>query len=107
MPQKRPLGGFRFRVHFFDTHETDLLVQQAYERAGYLLLMPFLLASGLWALDPIFKTRGQGTGNYVIPVSVDLRKLPVSVQDEFFNHLSFLMFQLGQKILEDCGEKNY
>lgn len=94
---KRTGNGFRFRVRFFDSVHTRELIDQAYRRAGYLMLMPFLLAVGCWAFHPVFQRRGQGTGDYVMPVSVDLRQAPSTTQDAFFNHLSFLMFQLAQR----------
>ena len=83
---------FRFKVIPFDKHQTDLIVENAYKEAGYLMLMPYVLASAIWIMHKLFTKRNIKSGDYVVPVSIDMRPTDKVQQEVFFNHVSFLFF---------------
>ncbi|MBW2738284.1 MAG: hypothetical protein JRE64_05420 [Deltaproteobacteria bacterium] len=83
---------FRFKVIPFDKHQTDLIVENAYKEAGYLMLMPYVLASAVWVMHRLFSKRNIKSGDYVVPVSIDMRPTDKVQQEVFFNHVSFLFF---------------
>jgi len=83
---------FRFKVIPFDKHRTDLIVENAYKKAGYLMLMPYVLASTVWVMHRLFSKMNIKSGDYVVPVSIDMRPTDKVQQEVFFNHVSFLFF---------------
>ena len=83
---------FRFKVIPFDKHQTGLIVENAYKEAGYLMLMPYVLASAVWVMHRLFSKRNIKSGDYVVPVSIDMRPTDKVQQEVFFNHVSFLFF---------------
>ncbi|MBC2696623.1 MAG: hypothetical protein HF982_15370 [Desulfobacteraceae bacterium] len=84
--------GFRFKVIPFDKYQTDLILENAYKDAGYLMLMPYVLASAIWVIHRLFSKRNIKSGDYVVPVSIDMRPTDKVQQEVFFNHVSFLFF---------------
>ena len=85
---------FKFKVIPFDKYQSDLIVENAYNEAGYLMLMPYVLASTVWVLNKLFRNKNIKSGDYVIPVSIDMRP-PDKVHEEvFFNHVSFLFIKI-------------
>jgi len=84
--------GFRFKVIPFDKYQTDLILENAYKEAGYLMLMPYVLASSIWIMHKLFTKRNIKSGDYVVPVSIDMRPTNKVQQEVFFNHVSFLFF---------------
>lgn len=103
LPRPVPLKGrgFRFRVIEFNEQETEAITANAEREAGFMMLMPYLLASALESLDPVFKKRGEGAGDYLVTVSVDLRSPDMAQANLFFNHLSFLLFTIPTAIAGD------
>jgi len=85
---------FRFKVIPFDKHQTDLIVENAYNEAGYLMLMPYVLASTVWVIHRLFSKRNIKSGDYVVPVSIDMRPQAKVQQEVFFNHVSFLFIKI-------------
>ena len=83
---------FRFKVIPFDEYQTDLILENAYKEAGYLMLMPYVLASAIWIMHKLFTKRNIKSGDYVVPVSIDMRPTDKVQQEVFFNHVSFLFF---------------
>ena len=83
---------FRFKVFPFDKYQTDLILENAYKEAGYLMLMPYVLASAIWVMHKLFTKRNIKSGDYVVPVSIDMRPTDKVQQEVFFNHVSFLFF---------------
>lgn len=86
-------NGFKFKIFSFDTKETEAIAENAFNEAGYLMLMPYALAASVCALHGIFTGRGISSGDYVIPVSIDTRKREEVNKDLFFNHVSFFIFK--------------
>lgn len=64
----------------------EAIAENAFNEAGYLMLMPYALAASVCALHGIFTSRGISSGDYVIPVSIDTRK-----QEEVIGHLFSIM----------------
>ena len=80
------------RVHFTEK-ESARIIEQANKKAGYLLVMPFLLARTVQIFSGLFDKRGFDKDNIVVPVTVNARKEEKKAKKMFFNHLSFLFFK--------------
>ena len=107
-------NGFKFRVLSFGRKETEAIAENAFNEAGYLMLMPYALAASVCALHGIFKGRGISSGDYVIPVSIDTRKQEEITKQLFFNHVSFFIFKAEasdasdfQALLKSIKEQMY
>ncbi|MBI5874534.1 MAG: hypothetical protein HZB81_01575 [Deltaproteobacteria bacterium] len=93
-----PIGknrGFGFKIITFDLKETELIYDNACREAGYLMEMPYLLANVIQAVSGLFKKRGLSVSSFLIPVSVDMRAGKDIKQELFFNHVSYLFFQIS------------
>ncbi len=95
-------GGFRYRIISFDREETKRIIKSAYNEAGYLLIMPYLFSRVAEGLHRLFEQKGvPPIGEYVVPVSTDMRRAK-DIRDElFFNHNSMFFFQLKQADMSD------
>ncbi len=103
LPRPVALKGrsLRFRVLEFDEQETASIVERADREAGFLMFMPYALASALQAVHPAF-VRAKATGrDYLVSVSVDLRTPATAAAHLFFNHLSFLLFRIPTSQIGD------
>lgn len=85
---------FKFKIISLDEHQTSAIIETAYNKAGYLMLMPYALAISIRALHDIFLKRGIHTGDYIIPVSIDTRSVERVAQEVFFNHMSFFLLRV-------------
>ena len=94
-------NGFKFKLLSFGTKETEAIAENAFNEAGYLMLMPYALAASVCALHGIFKGRGISSGDYVIPVSIDTRKQEEITKQMFFNHVSFFIFKAEASVVSD------
>lgn len=86
---------FKFRVISFDEQQTAAIIETAFNKSGYLMLMPYVLAVAIQSLHKIFSKRGISTSDYVIPVSIDMRPPEKVKQEVFFNHVSFFLFRVS------------
>jgi hypothetical protein len=93
LPQGRDRG-FKFHLISFDSRETDNIYDVAYSQAGYLMEMPYLLSVVMQAVHGIFRRRGIEANNYVVPVTVDMRKSDDLRKALFLNHVSYLFFKI-------------
>lgn len=85
---------FRFKVIPFNEQQKSTIVETANNEAGYLMLMPYLLAIAVRILRVIFTNRGIDTGDYVIPITIDMRPLKKVQKEVFFNHWSLFLFRI-------------
>ena len=85
---------FKFKILSFSRKEAEAITENAFNQAGYLMLMPYALSASVSALHEIFAGRG-ASGNYVIPVSIDTRKKEEVMRQFFFSNVSFFHFQGG------------
>ena len=86
---------FRFTVLSFEKQETGRIYDAAYREAGYLMEMPYLLSVVILAMHGLFKKRGaEPPVHYLIPVSLDVRSADDIKEELFFNHVSYLFFQV-------------
>ena len=92
---------FKFRILSFGRKETEAIAENAFNEAGYLMLMPHALAASVYALHGIFTARGTSSGDYVIPVSIDTRKQEEVTKHLFFNHVSFFIFKAEASVASD------
>ena len=91
----RPGKGFKYRLLSFNTQETSAIYERAYREAGYLMESPFFLAVITQAMHELCSSRPGSAGScYLIPVTVDLRPAKDPLQEVFFNHVSYLFYQI-------------
>lgn len=86
--------GFRFRLISFDRDETAAIYDRAYREAGYLMESPFFLAAITRTVHDLFGERLGDGSSYLIPVTTDLRTGKTPMQEMFFNHVSYLFYQI-------------
>lgn len=96
---EKPL--YKFKLIQFDQSQTAAIIKNAYEEAGYLLLMPYLLSAVTEALHNVFVGRDIVSSDYVIPVSIDPRPTEKIPEEIFFNHLSFFFFRIKADEVEN------
>ena len=88
MPRKTPNLTHYFRT--FSEQETEVLLENAEKKAGYMMETPYLLAAAALTVHKIFA--GGKTENYFVPVPIDVRAKGDESRLLLFNHLSFLFF---------------
>ena len=103
LPRPAVLQGRRFRFSLleFNAQETAQITARAYQEAGFLMFMPYVLATVLPALEKTFAAKAATGQDYVISVSVDLRTPDTAAARLFFNNLSFLLFKIPQTCAGD------
>jgi hypothetical protein len=94
-------NGFRYRLLTFDRQETAAIYDRAYREAGYLMESPFFLAVIIQAMHELFASRPVPGSCYLIPATVDLRPGKDTLQELFFNYVSYLFYQIP---VEQCTD---
>ncbi|MGB5158875.1 MAG: hypothetical protein WBN77_15725 [Desulfobacterales bacterium] len=94
-------NGFKFKILSFDKKDADTISENAFNEAGYLMLMPYSLAASVYCFHKIFAGRLISSGDYVIPVSINMKKQEKENKQFFFNNVSFLIFKIKADIAED------
>jgi len=84
-----------FKVVTFSPQESTRIIDNSYKEAGYLMLMPYILAKSILILHRMFEKRKDPIADYLIPVSIDKRPAQLIKKDIFFNHLSFFLFRIS------------
>ncbi|MBU1366491.1 MAG: hypothetical protein KKE55_05030 [Candidatus Omnitrophica bacterium] len=114
LPSAREKKKCKFKLISFNKQETAGIIERAYTKAGYLMLMPYALAVTMRALQKVFLKRRIHAGDYVIPVSIDMRPPEKVRQEVFFNHVSFFIFRITpmeasnfSKLLESIKKQMY
>jgi hypothetical protein len=85
---------FRYRVVAFDERQSAAIVDRADREAGFMLLMPYLLAVSVQVLHAVRRKGAVLPPDYMVSVSTDLRDPRRECETVFFNHLSLLFFGL-------------
>jgi len=93
--------GFRFRLICFDMNDTERIFANAFEEAGYLMVMPYFLAIATQALHALFEKKGLPANSYIVPVPVDKRSSGDIKKDLFFNYASMFLFQIHVHTVHD------
>ena len=92
---------FKFSMISFSKNESDEIIEKANKKAGYLMLMPFLLAVSVLSMHRIFSARGITDADYVVSIGIDMRS-PEKVQKQiFFNHVSFFILKISAHKSDD------
>lgn len=86
--------GYRYRLIACDQTASAALLERAWREAGYLMESPFLLAVVTKSMHALHAARGTVGSSYLVPVTVDLRPGRDPLQELFFNHVSYLFYQL-------------
>jgi hypothetical protein len=86
--------GFNYRLLTFSREETAAIYDRAYREAGYLMESPFFLAAITRTVHDFFAVRSGSGSSYLIPVTTDLRPGHDQLQEMFFNHVSYLFYQI-------------
>ena len=95
---------FRFRLMTFSANEARHIRDRAFSVAGYLMFMPYALASAAAAFRPFFVRQAGDAAHFVVSVSTDKPKaVAVRKPHFFFNELSFLYFRFP---LAGAGDRN-
>ena len=98
-PQSLPLQpghneGCKYRLLTFSELETSAIYDNAYREAGYLMESPYFLAVITQTVHGLFANGSSDGASYLIPVTVDLRTGKDPLQEVFFNHVSYLFYQI-------------
>jgi NRPS condensation-like uncharacterized protein len=91
----------KFKIIPFDVEEAGHIVEAAYEQAGYLMLMPFILAKTIQAMHRVFEAKKSAGLVYLIPVSIDTRQQEEVHKELFFNHMSFFFFKINAEAADN------
>jgi hypothetical protein len=86
--------GFRYRLLAFSEAETRLIYDRAYRDAGYLMESLYLLAVITQSMNDLFTRRNVAGECHLVPVTVDQRPGLDTVQEIFFNHVSYLFYRI-------------
>jgi hypothetical protein len=100
LPKERGKG-YKYRMVTFGTEETAALYDAAYREAGYLMESPYFLSLITQTLHETFQNMLSNGSSYVIPVTVDLRPGKDPLLETFFNHLSYLFYQVPMERVHD------
>ena len=103
LPRPADLKGkpFRFRVLTCDERQSAAILDRAYREAGYMLLMPYLLAVSAQVLHEACGNGASLPSDYMVSVSTNLRDPRAESEMMFFNHLSFMFFGLPAERVDD------
>jgi len=93
--------GFRFRVIPFNEQQSKKIMERADREAGYLMATPYTMAVTAQILHSIFTERGVCSGDYIVPLTMDARQRGGVAGDVFFNHVSFFLFRIDGREVED------
>jgi len=96
LPEASP--ELHFSILSLTQEQSDELKADAHEKAGYLMLTPWLASCMTGALDRLFKENNRAPSGYMIPCSADLRTDPN--HQIFFNHAAFIC--LHRPVGEGC-----
>jgi len=106
--------GSEFQVINFDQERSLKINQDAFNQAGYLMFMPYILSKSIMILHQIFEGRKTPPQDYLIPVSIDTRSNDLVRREILFNHLSFFIFRITaeettsfQTVLDSVKEQIY
>lgn len=104
IPRPAALRGraIRFQILEFNADESKAIAERANREAGFLMFLPYALAASLEAMAPVFIRRNGDRGrDFLVSVSVDLRTPDTASAALFFNHISFLFFQIPAALVND------
>ena len=77
----------RFKVKTFTEEQTLEIFERSEKRAGPFMFLPYSLACASRAMHVLFSAKGQKQGDFIIPVTRDMRANR-SAPSMLFNHLS-------------------
>ncbi len=105
-PEALPLqpghsGGCKYRLLTFSERETSAIYDNAYREAGYLMESPYFLAIITQTVHELFANASADGASYLVPVTMDLRTGKEPLQEVFFNHVSYLFYQIPVQQAED------
>ena len=93
----------KFKVIHLNSEQTERLTGVAFQRAGYLMFMPYLLARSIQIMHEIFQEKNIAGATYLIPVPMDTRSKETAQKEIFFNHFSFLLFKISADKINDLA----
>lgn len=99
-----PDQSFGYRLLCFDKRETAAIYDRADRLAGYLMESPFILAAITRSMHDLFDGRADRGESYLAPVTMDLRTGREPLGELFFNHVSYLFYQVPVRLGTDLGE---
>lgn len=105
LPLQKDCGtkGFIYRLLNFDKQETATIYDRANQEAGYLMESLYSLAAITGAVHELFANRPGSGSSYLIPVTMDIRPGKDPLQEIFFNHVSYLFYQIPVELGNDMN----
>ncbi len=100
IPEKKG-GGYKYRLLAFGPKETDAIYERAYQEAGYLMESPYILSVIMQAVHQQLRDRFEKGASYLIPVTTDLRPGRDLLGETFFNHVTYLFYQIPAELAGD------
>ncbi len=94
----------KFKIIHLSPEQSMRLKDNAYAQAGYLMLMPYLLARSLQIMHKIFQEKNIPGDTYLIPVPIDMRTKEALQKETFFNHFSFFLFKIKVNKINNLSE---
>jgi len=91
-------GGF-IHLHL-NLEDSQALRDRASKEAGYLMFMPYALATACSAFGALASRRNK-IGSFIIPCTADLRDRDRSWKQTFFNYCSLFFFKVDSGIAND------
>ncbi len=101
LPKQLEYHNSRFEIISFDNLQSQKILDNANEKAGYLMTMPYLLAVTLQAMAKAFKEKNIKEDTFIVPVSMDTRLKDKIDEKVFFNHLAFIMLKIDDNQIKD------
>jgi hypothetical protein len=93
----------KFKVISLDPVKASALTKRAYSRAGYLMIMPYLLAKTIQIMHQVFQEKNVPGSSYLIPVPMDMRNKDEAHKESLFNHFSFFIFSIETAKVNDLN----
>lgn len=102
-PLPRMTGAVRpveYRFLNYTPQVTQQIADLADDRAGFLMMTPFLLGAATQAFHAVFENKGL-LGDYVVSVNMDGRAIAGAEDEVFFNYVAFLFFKFLRRDADD------
>jgi hypothetical protein len=95
LPEDRTKRKSAYAFKSYSSKTFRMISKLADEKAGYLMMMPYLLGCTVHCIHKTLCNKGIKSGPYVVPVNLDARSRKAGTNQLFFNHVAFLYFKFS------------